>query len=97
MAFFSHLKIRISLLALCIYILCVYVCVCVCGHCEGHCWRSRDEFISDVLLWTPSHGRAKAGRPAKQSDGEVPVILELWGMQSTCLLPSLPGSLCPER
>ena len=30
----------------------------------GHCWRSRDEHISDVLLWTPSHGRAKAGRPA---------------------------------
>ena len=30
----------------------------------GHCWRSRDELISDVLLWTPSHGRAKAGRPA---------------------------------
>ena len=29
----------------------------------GHCWRSRDELISDVLLWTPSHGRAKAGRP----------------------------------
>ena len=31
----------------------------------GHCWRSRDELISDVLLWTPSHGRAKAGRPAR--------------------------------
>ena len=30
-----------------------------------HCWRSRDELISDVLLWTPSHGRAKAGRPAR--------------------------------
>ena len=29
------------------------------------CWRSRDELISDVLLWTPSHGRAKAGRPAR--------------------------------
>ena len=29
-----------------------------------HCWRSRDELISDVLLWTPSHGRAKSGRPA---------------------------------
>ena len=27
----------------------------------GHCWRSRNERISDVLLWTPSHGRAKAG------------------------------------
>ena len=30
----------------------------------GHYWRSRDKFVSDVLLWTPSHGRAKAGRPA---------------------------------
>ena len=30
----------------------------------GYCWRSRDELISDVLLWNPSHGRAKAGRPA---------------------------------
>ena len=28
----------------------------------GHCWRSRDELISDELLWTPSHRRAKAGR-----------------------------------
>ena len=31
----------------------------------GHCWRSRDELISDVLLWTPTHGRANAGRPAR--------------------------------
>ena len=31
----------------------------------GHCWRSRDELISDVLLWTPTHSRAKAGRPAR--------------------------------
>ena len=31
----------------------------------GHCWRSRDELISGVLLWTPSYGRAKAGRPAQ--------------------------------
>ena len=30
-----------------------------------HCWRSRDELISDVLSWTPTHGRAKAGRPAQ--------------------------------
>ena len=26
---------------------------------------SRNELISDVLLWTPSHGRAKAGCPAR--------------------------------
>ena len=25
----------------------------------GHSWRSRDELISDILPWTPSHGRAK--------------------------------------
>ena len=31
----------------------------------GHCWRGRDELISDVLLWTPIYGRAKAGRPAR--------------------------------
>ena len=167
----------------------------------GHCWRSRDELIRDVLLWTPTHGRARAGRPArtyiqllcedtgccpedlpramndreewrervrdigatsarwwwwwwnirtvslsktfllqaiqinqtiqfsistpcpvgwgcridwllpcrgvrqpnecpwyytKQYDGEVPVMLEIWGMQSTHSLPSLPGPLWPR-
>ena len=31
----------------------------------GHCWKSKDELISDVLLWTPTYGRAKAGRPAR--------------------------------
>ena len=31
----------------------------------GHCWRSRDELIRDVLLWTPTYGRAKAGRPTR--------------------------------
>ena len=32
-------------------------------HAE-HCWRSVDKLISDELLWTPSHGRAKTGQPA---------------------------------
>ena len=31
----------------------------------GHCWRSKDELISDVLLSTPTYGCAKAGRPAR--------------------------------
>ena len=30
-----------------------------------HCWRSRDRLISDMLLWTPTYGRAKTGRPAR--------------------------------
>ena len=33
----------------------------------GHCWTSRDELISDVLLWIPTYRRAKAGRPARTS------------------------------
>ena len=32
----------------------------------GHCWRSREKLICDVLLWTPTYGRAKAGRPARK-------------------------------
>ena len=31
----------------------------------GHCWRSRDELINDVLLWTLAHGWVKAGWPAR--------------------------------
>ena len=31
----------------------------------GHCWRSRDERISDVLLWTPTYGQEKGGWPAR--------------------------------
>ena len=31
----------------------------------------------------------------KQSDGEAPVMLELWGMQSIPLLSSLPDPLWP--
>ena len=49
----------------------------------GCCWRSRDELISDVLLWTPSHGQAKAGWPARtyiqQLCADMDVILK------TCL------------
>ena len=28
-------------------------------------WRSRNELISYILLWNPSHGQAKAGQPAR--------------------------------
>ena len=35
------------------------------------------------------------GYDTEQSDGEVPVMLGLWGMQSTPSLPLLPGLLWP--
>ena len=28
-------------------------------------WRSRDELISEVLLWIPTYGRGKVGLPAQ--------------------------------
>ena len=31
----------------------------------GHCWRSKDEIVSDILLWTPAYGQSKAGGPAR--------------------------------
>ena len=37
----------------------------ICLHLYSFCWRSRDEPIRNVLLWIPTHGRAKAGRPAR--------------------------------
>ena len=32
---------------------------------SGHCWRARTELASDLLLWTPKHGKAKSVRPKK--------------------------------
>ena len=45
----------------------------------GHCWSSRDELINDVFLWTPSHGRAKAGWPARSY---IPQLCEDTGCSS---------------
>ena len=36
------------------------------------------------------------GYDTKQSDGEVPAMMELWGMRSTPSLPFLPGPLWPS-
>ena len=56
----------------------------------GHCWRSKDEVISDVLLWTPSYGQAKAGRPAWT------YIQQLWE-DTGCSLEDLPeGEMARE-
>ena len=52
----------------------------------GHCWRSRDELISDVLLWTPTYGRVKAGRPART------YIQQLWE-DTGCSPENLPEAM----
>ena len=50
----------------------------------GHCKRSRDELISDVILCTPAHGRAKVGRPDRA------YIRQLCA-DSECILEKHPG------
>ena len=52
----------------------------------GHCRRSRDEPISDVLLWTPSHGQAKAGRLAR-------TYIQQLCADSRCRLEDLPEAM----
>ena len=31
----------------------------------GHCWRSKEEVVSKVLLWKPKHGTTSSGRPTR--------------------------------
>lgn len=28
----------------------------------GHCWRAKDEIVTELLLWEPRQGRADGGR-----------------------------------
>ena len=53
--------------------------------------------IHRLLLWRGVRPPNESpGYDTKQSHGEVPVMLELWGTRSTPSLPSLPGSLWPR-
>ena len=52
----------------------------------GHYWRSNDELISDIYLWTSSHGRTKAGRPAG-------TYIQQLCADTGCSLKDLPGAM----
>ena len=52
----------------------------------GHSWRSKDELISDILLWTPLHGRTKAEWPAR-------TYVQLLCADTGCSLEDLPGAM----
>ena len=52
----------------------------------GHCWRSKDELISDVLLWTSSHGRATVGQPTRN-------YLQQLCTDIRCSVSDLPGAM----
>ena len=52
----------------------------------GYCWRSGDELISDVLLWTTLHGEAKAGRQAR-------TYIQQLGKETGCNPEDLPETM----
>ena len=52
----------------------------------GHCWRSREELISDILIWTPTYARAKAGRAAR-------TYIQQLCEDTGCSLEDLPGAM----
>ena len=58
----------------------------------GHCLRRRDELISDILLWTPSHGRAKAGQSARTCIQQlcVDIVCNLEDNRERSYLPTPP-------
>ena len=51
-----------------------------------HCWRSKDELISDVFRWTPTHGHNNVGQPAK-------TYLHQLCADTGCSLEDLPGAM----
>ena len=54
------------------------------------------EYTDCFSAETPPTLNKCSGYDTKQSVGEVPVVLELWGMWSAPLLPLLPGPLWPR-
>ena len=52
----------------------------------GPCWRSKNELICDIFLWTPSHGRTSVGRPTR-------TYLQLLCTDTGCRLEDLPEPL----
>ena len=51
--------------------------------CAGHCWRSKEELISDVLRWTSSHGHASVYQATR-------TYLQQLCMDTECSLEDLP-------
>ena len=74
---------------------------CKGGHIFTKSQEKINHFICSPISWGCRIHWLPLGRgvnecpryETKNSVGEPPVILELWGMQSTTLLPSLPGPL----
>ena len=64
-------------------------------------WSCRILWLHLCIGKTPTHTHTHTTEcpwyDTKQSDGEVSIMLQLWGMRNTPLLPLLPGPLWPRK
>ena len=51
-----------------------------------HCWRSKDELMSDIILWISSHGRGNARRQAR-------TYIQQLCADKSCSLEDFPGAM----
>ena len=72
---------------------CIHMNVCVLIYVQirwtryvGHCWRRKDKLLSDVLLWTPSHGFVSVG-------WSTWTYLQHLCIETECSLEDLPGAM----
>jgi hypothetical protein len=56
----------------------------------GHCWRSKDELASNLLLWQPTHGKKTPGRPYKS-------FIDQLTDDTDCLLEELPNAMSDRK
>ena len=59
-------------------------------------WVGPVEYTDCIAAEEQHSSNENPGYDTKQSDVEAPVILKLWGMRSTPLLPPLLGPLSPD-
>jgi len=55
----------------------------------GHCWRAKQELISNLLLWVSRRGKSRVGRPASS-------YIDQLCRDASCLPENLP-TLMQER
>ena len=88
---------------MCVYVcVCVCMCVCVLNVSTQCCFAQSDTPTAFLRVVIPPHATSFLIYDTKQSDGDVPVMLELWGMWSTPSLllipgPPRPGVVAPDR
>ena len=56
----------------------------------GHCWRSKNEIVSDVLLWQPKHGKTSRGRPVR-------TFIDQLRDDSGCSIHDLPAAMSERK